>query len=166
MAVSADAEKIAIGLRDRGLTLGTVKSATGGLIADLLTNVPGSSHFYRGSVVAYSNEVKTGVLGVSLLTIERHGAVSAEVASEMAAGGRRLLGVDICLADTGIAGPDGGGPQKPVGLFFVGFSCDRGTFARRHLFEGDRVTNKRSAADAALTWLGDFLAGRWSPGLS
>ncbi len=166
MTVSTRTEDIATRLRNLGLTLGTVESATGGLIAHLVTNVPGSSHFFRGSVIAYSNEIKTGVVGVNRGTIDLHGAVSAEVAREMAAGGRRLLGVDICLADTGVAGPDGGGPEKPVGLFYLGFACDGGTFSRRYLFDGDRLTNKQAAAEAALTWLDEFLAGRWSPGLS
>ena len=164
--MTINAEQIASLLGDRGLTLGTVESATGGLIAHLLTNVPGSSRFYRGSIIAYSNEVKTAVVGVSATILQSHGAVSAEVAREMAAGGRKVLGVDICLSDTGVAGPDGGTPNKPVGLFYVGFACDRGAYSRRHLFTTDRLTNKQKAADAALTWLDEFLAGRWSPGLS
>jgi nicotinamide-nucleotide amidase len=166
LAVSTPAAEIAVQLRDHGLTLGTVESATGGLISHLLTNIPGSSHFFRGSIVAYSNEIKSRIVGVTPEMLERYGAVSAEVAREMATGGRRLLGVDICLADTGIAGPEGGSTPKPVGLFYLGLSCASGTYGRRHLFTGDRTTNKQSAADAALEWLGDFLAGRWSAGLS
>ncbi len=164
--MSTYAEDIATQLLDRGLTLGTVESATGGLIADMLTNVPGSSHFYKGSIIAYSNEIKTGVVGVNPETIERHGAVSPEVAEEMAAGGRRLLGVDICLSDTGVAGPGGGSAHKPVGLFYIGFSYDGGTYSHKCLLEGNRTMNKQSAADAALIWLKDFLSGRWFPGLS
>jgi nicotinamide-nucleotide amidase len=166
LSVSTPAAEIAVQLRDHGLTLGTVESATGGLISHLLTNIPGSSHFFRGSIVAYSNEIKSRIVGVTPEMLERYGAVSAEVAREMAAGGRRLLSVDICLADTGIAGPEGGSTPKPVGLFYLGLSCAGGTYGRRHLFTGDRTTNKQSAADAALEWLGDFLAGRWSAGLS
>jgi nicotinamide-nucleotide amidase len=164
--VSTQLEDIAARLRDRGLTLGTVESATGGLIAHILTNLPGSSQYYQGSIVAYSNQIKTAVVGVRAQTIEAHGAVSAEVAQEMAAGGRLRLGVDICLSDTGIAGPDGGSPHKPVGLFYLGLSCDGGTFSRREIFEGDRDANKQSAADAAMNWLHQFLSGQWFPGLS
>jgi nicotinamide-nucleotide amidase len=166
LAVSTSIEELATQLRTRGLTVGTVESATGGLIAGLLTSVPGSSHFYLGSIVAYSNGIKIAVSGVNPQTIQQHGAVSAQVAGEMAAGGRRVLGVDICLSDTGIAGPDGGSPSKPLGLFYLGLALGEGTFTRRHLFAGHRTTNKQSAATAALTWLSDFLAGRWYPGLS
>ncbi|GAI47155.1 unnamed protein product, partial [marine sediment metagenome] len=89
------------------LTIGTTESATGGRVADGLTNVPGSSDYFKGSVVAYSNEIKINVLGVKRETIENYGAVSEQTAIEMAEGGRRLLGVDICTSDTGIAGPSG-----------------------------------------------------------
>lgn len=166
MGVTAFEEDIGTRLLDRGLTIGTVESATGGLISHLITNVPGSSHFYKGSIIAYSNEIKTGVVGVRHESIQLHGAVSPQVAEEMAAGGRRLLGVDICLADTGVAGPGGGTAEKPVGLFYLGFSYSGGTYSRRHLFEGERLQNKQRAAEAALQWLKDFLTGKWVPGLS
>ena len=94
-------------LREEGLTLGMVESATGGLISHLITNVSGSSDYYKGSVTAYSNDVKSEVVGVKKDTINEYGAVSCQVAEEMAQGGRKLLDVDICLADTGIAGPGG-----------------------------------------------------------
>ncbi len=103
-------EKIGSLLRQRGLTLGVVESATGGLISHRLTNVPGSSDYYKGSVTAYSNEAKVKVVGVKAETIDQYGAVSSQVAEEMADGGRKVLGVDICLADTGIAGPSGATP--------------------------------------------------------
>ena len=150
-------EEIGDLLRRKGLTLGVVESATGGLISHLITNVPGSSDYYKGSVTAYSNETKIKVVGVKDDTIERHGAVSHQVAEEMALGGRRLLAVDICLADTGIAGPTGATPGKPVGLFYLGFSHQGGTYSQRHEFRGDREQNKRSAAEAALSWLRDYL---------
>jgi nicotinamide-nucleotide amidase len=160
------AEDIGTLLRNRGLTIGTVESATGGLISSILTNVSGSSHFYKGSIISYRNEIKIGIVGVKAETIEKHGAVSSATAEEMAAGGRKLLGVDICLSDTGIAGPSGATPGKPLGLFYIGFSYEGGTYSRKYNFSGDRMKNRQSAADAALEWLSDFLSGKWVPGLS
>ena len=144
-------------LRQKGLTLGLVESASGGLISHRITNVPGSSDYYKGSVTAYSNEVKSEVVGVSAETINQHGAVSSQVAEEMAQGGRKLLAADICLADTGIAGPGGATQEKPVGLFYIGLSHGAGTYSRKHNFQGDREQNKRSAAEAALGWLKEYL---------
>jgi nicotinamide-nucleotide amidase len=159
-------EHIGTLLIERGLTVGTVESATGGLISHRLTGVPGSSDYYLGSIISYSNEIKTGIVGVKSSGIARYGAVSATVAKQMARGGRRLLGVDICLADTGIAGPGGGSAKKPVGLFYIGLACKEGTFSRKHVFTGDRAMNKQAAADAALLWLEEYLSGKWVPGLS
>jgi PncC family amidohydrolase len=146
-------------LRQRGLTMGAVESATGGLISHLITSVPGSSDYYKGSVTAYSNETKIKVVGVRAATIEQHGAVSTQVAEEMALGGRKALAVDICLADTGIAGPAGATPGKPVGLFYLGLAHHGEVFSQRHEFHGDREQNKHSAAEAALEWLRDYLLG-------
>ncbi|OGO21269.1 MAG: hypothetical protein A2144_02690 [Chloroflexi bacterium RBG_16_50_9] len=140
-----------------GLTLGVVESATGGLISHLITNVPGSSNYYKGSVTAYSNETKIKVIGVKRGTIKRYGAVSSQVAEEMATGGRKMLEVDICLSDTGIAGPAGATPVKPVGLFYLGLAHRGGTMSQRHEFHGNRKQNKRSAAEAALSWLREYL---------
>ncbi len=144
-------------LRQKGLTLGVVESATGGLISHRITNVAGSSDYYRGSVTAYSNEVKIRVVGVSEDTINQYGAVSPQVAEEMAEGARKLLAADICLADTGIAGPGGATTGKPVGLFYIGLSHREGTYSRKHNFHGDREQNKQSAAEAALSWLKEYL---------
>ena len=144
-------------LRQKGLTLGIVESATGGLISHLITNVPASSDYYRGSVTAYSNEVKIKVVGVKEDTIDKYGAVSYQVAEEMARGGREILAADICLADTGIVGPGGATPGKPVGLFYIGLSHRAGTCSRKHYFQGDREQNKQSAAEAALAWLKEYL---------
>jgi PncC family amidohydrolase len=144
-------------LRRKGLTLGVVESATGGLISHLITNVSGSSDYYKGSVTAYSNETKINVVGVKENTINAYGAVSHQVAEEMAEGGRKTLAVDICLADTGIAGPGGATPGKPVGLFFIGLSHSSGTYSREHRFSGNREQNKQSAAEAALGWLREYL---------
>jgi len=144
-------------LRQKGLTLGIVESATGGLISHLITNVPGSSDYYKGSVTAYSNEAKIKIVGVKETTVNKYGAVSYQVAEEMAAGGRKILAADICLADTGIAGPSGATPEKPLGLFYIGMSHQSGTYSQKHDFHGSREQNKRSAAEAALTWLKEYL---------
>jgi PncC family amidohydrolase len=151
------AEEVGQLLQERHLTLGVVESATGGLIAHLITNIAGSSAYFRGAVVAYHNEVKTGVVGVSKATLDRYGAVSSRVAEEMARGGKKLLGVDICLSDTGIAGPGGATPQKPVGLFYLGLAYGDKAYSRKQTFAGDRRENKASAADAALEWLRECL---------
>jgi len=144
-------------LRQKGLTLGLVESASGGLLSHRITNVPGSSDYFKGSVTAYSNEVKIKVVGVSEDTINQYGAVSPQVAEEMAQGGREILGADICLADTGIAGPSGATPEKPVGLFYIGLSHGERTYSQKHIFPGDREQNKQSAAEEALGQLKEYL---------
>jgi len=144
-------------LRQKGLTLGVVESATGGLISHLITNIPGSSDYYKGAVTAYSNEAKIKVIGVKEDTINKYGAVSHQVAEEMARGGKKILAVDICLADTGIAGPGGATREKPVGLFYIGLSSPIGTYTRKHIFQGNREQNKQEAAEAALGWLKESL---------
>jgi nicotinamide-nucleotide amidase len=150
-------EEIGSILKQKGLTLGIVESATGGLLSHRITNIAGSSDYYKGSVTAYSNEVKTGVVGVNEATINQYGAVSPEVAEEMAQGGRKILGADICIADTGIAGPGGASAGKGVGLFYIGLSHGESTFSRKHNFTGGREQNKQSAAEAALKWLKEYL---------
>ena len=155
MALEAEIGEL---LRRKGLTLGVVESATGGLISHLVTNVPGSSDYFKGSVASYANEIKTGVIGVKAATLEKYGSVSPQVAEEMAAGGRKLLDVDICVADTGIAGPGGAAPGKAVGLFYLGMANRDGVSARKHEFRGSREDNKKNAAQAALTWLKEYLA--------
>ncbi len=144
-------------LRRKGLSLGVVESATGGLLSHLITDVPGSSDYYKGSITSYSNEIKNRLVGVSQDTIGKYGAVSHQVAEEMARGGRKALDVDICLADTGIAGPGGATPEKPVGLFYIGLSRETATESRKHIFSGDRAQNKLEAAAAALRWLKEYL---------
>jgi len=141
----------------RLLTIGTVESATGGRIADRITNVPGSSDYFKGSIVAYSNEVKTAVVGVKKATIEKHGAVSEQTAREMARGGRRVLDVDMCVSDTGIAGPSGGSPGKPVGLFYLSLAAEDECLCERHVFPGNREENKREATKAVLDMLKQHL---------
>jgi PncC family amidohydrolase len=139
------------------LTIGTVESATGGKIADRITNVPGSSDYFKGSIVAYSNEVKIALLGVKRKTLENYGAVSEQTALEMARGGKKLLNVDICVSDTGIAGPSGATPEKPLGLFYIGLATRDESFSQKHAFPGNREGNKRDAAEAALNMLKQYL---------
>jgi nicotinamide-nucleotide amidase len=144
-------------LREKGLTVGVVESATGGFISHLITNVPGSSNYYKGSVTAYANEIKRKIVGVESATLVRYGAVSPQVVEEMAEGGRRVLGVDVCIADTGIADLGGSTLEKPMGLFYIGIAHKDGTYSRKYQFRGDREANKRSAAEAALKWLKEYL---------
>jgi len=146
-------------MREKKLTLGTVESATGGLISHLITNIPGSSDVFQGSIISYSNEIKMKIVGVKAETLKKYGAVSARAAEDMADGGRKVLGVDICVADTGIAGPGGAVPGKPVGLFYLGLANKDGTFSRKHLFKGTRAENKQQAAQTALMWVKDYLSG-------
>jgi PncC family amidohydrolase len=109
-------------------------------------------------VVAYSNEIKINVLGVKRETIENYGAVSEQTAIEMAEGGRRLLGVDVCISNTGIAGPSGGNPEKPVGLFYIGLAAkESSSSSQKHIFSGNREGNKRDAAETALNMLWQYL---------
>ena len=142
------------------LTIGTVESATGGRIADRITNVPGSSDYFKGSVVAYSNEAKTALLGIRKTVLENYGAVSEQTALEMAQGGRKLLNVDICVSDTGIAGPSGATPDKPVGLFYLGLAAKDESLSEKYVFPGNRRGNKRDTAEAALIMLNQYLLRR------
>jgi PncC family amidohydrolase len=144
-------------MRTKKLTLGTVESASGGLIAGLITDIPGSSDVFKGAVISYSNEIKMKLVGVKKETLDKYGAVSAQVAEEMASGGRKVLSVDICISDTGIAGPGGATPGKPVGLFYLGFSSKEGTSSQKHIFNGTRAENRQQAALAALQWVKEYL---------
>lgn len=137
-------------LRERGLTLGTAESCTGGLVAARLTDVPGASDVFLGSIVAYANGVKLDRLGVPEHVLREHGAVSAEAAAAMAAGARDALGVDVAVAVTGVAGPGGGTREKPVGLVFLHAHGPGGELARRLDFPGDRETIRLRSAVAAL----------------
>ncbi len=133
--------------------LAVAESCTGGLICNLFTNIPGSSEFFERGVIAYSNRAKTELLGVPEETIARFGAVSAETATAMAEGVRRLAGTDYGLSVTGIAGPSGGTPEKPVGLVFVACADRSGMVWERHVFADDRIGNKHRSAQAALNLL-------------
>ena len=143
-------ERVLEACRGRGWTLGTAESCTGGLVAGRLTSVPGASDCFRGGIVAYENDVKERTLGVPAALIEQHGAVSAEVAASMAQGARERLAVDIAVAVTGIAGPGGGTPEKPVGLVFLHLSGPMGEVPLRVELPGGRDLIRSRSAVAAL----------------
>lgn len=147
-------------LRDRGLTLATAESCTGGLVAHLITSVSGSSFYYLGGFVTYSNEAKEALLGVQRETLFTHGAVSEETALEMARGARERLDADIGIATTGIAGPTGGTAEKPVGLVYVALSAANMQICERHLWQGDRMANKEQSAQAALRLVEGYVQKR------
>jgi nicotinamide-nucleotide amidase len=136
--------------RNRGLTLATAESCTGGLVAARLTSVPGSSDVFVGGVVPYSNELKTAELDVEAELLRAHGAVSPETAEAMARGARRRLDADVSVAVTGIAGPDGGTADKPVGLVYLHASGPEGDLAAELSFPGDRATIRSRATVGAL----------------
>jgi PncC family amidohydrolase len=151
------AQRIGDRLRNRQLTLAVAESCTGGLLGDMITDVPGSSDYFLGGVLAYSNQVKQSLLGVRAETLETHGAVSPQCAAEMAQGARRLLGCDVVLSVTGIAGPSGATADKPLGLTYIHLSapgCEQGM---RAVWPGDRRANKMDSALAALHLLQDYL---------
>lgn len=139
------------------LTLGCGESCTGGLIGHRLTNVPGSSAYFIGSIVAYAYEAKEGLLGVPHDVLVRDGAVSEAVVLAMARGVRQALHADISVAVTGIAGPGGATPNKPVGLTYIGLVAPGVERVRRNVWTGDRVANKEQSADAVLRLLLDYL---------
>lgn len=143
--------QVGAALRERGWTISTAESCTGGLIMHRLTNVPGSSAYVLGGVVAYSNQVKQTLLRVKQGTLIAHGAVSEQTALEMAAGARQLLRTDIAVSVTGIAGPDGGTLEKPVGLTYIALAGpDDLLVVQRHIWDGDRLAIKEASAEAAL----------------
>jgi nicotinamide-nucleotide amidase len=144
------AELVLDELRARGLTLGTAESCTGGLVAARLTGVPGSSDVFLGGIVSYSNEVKVRELDVPAELLRTHGAVSPEVARAMAHGALARLGVDVAVSVTGIAGPGGGSPEKPVGLVYLHAVGPSGERARTFDFPGDRETIRLRSAVSAL----------------
>jgi nicotinamide-nucleotide amidase len=140
-------------LRARGLSVGFAESCTGGLVAHRVTNVAGSSTYFRGGVTAYANAIKEEVLAVPTALLARHGAVSEEVAGAMAEGARRVLGVDIAVATTGIAGPEGGTPEKPVGTVCLGLAAASSTVTRRYQLWGNRDWVKLLSSQIALDWV-------------
>jgi PncC family amidohydrolase len=157
VAIVALASTIQDTMIERGLTLTTAESCTGGLIAYALTETPGSSDYFVGGLVSYSNDLKENELGVDAETLERHGAVSAQTCMAMADGALKRYRADVAVAVTGIAGPGGGSDAKPVGLTYVGVADAGGHEVRRFVWSNDRHGNKVSSAEAALMLLRDRL---------
>ena len=147
------AEKLVELLKAQGLTCATAESCTGGGVGSAITAVPGSSAVFAGGVISYSNEVKAEVLGVSRDDLARVGAVSGEVAAQMAEGARRLLKTDMAVSLTGIAGPDGGTETKPVGLVWFGLATPQGVRTEKAIFSGDRAQVRSQAIVHALGML-------------
>jgi len=144
-------------LRKRGWRLAIAESCTGGLVGHKITNVAGSSTYYMGSITAYAYEAKVRLLGVKWDTLEKFGAVSKDVVLEMALGVRRALAADIGLAVSGIAGPGGGTPEKPVGYTWIGLNTAKDEVAKHFTWDQDRLGNKTLAAEATLQLLIDYL---------
>ncbi len=144
-------------LTEKKQTLAIAESCTGGLITHRLTNVPGSSAYVIASVIAYAYEAKVAALGVTWDTLNKHGAVSEETVTEMAHGARERFSATIGLAITGIAGPGGGTPDKPVGLVYIALADARDVIIERHIWRGDRLQNKEQSAEAALELLYRYL---------
>ena len=144
-------------LKSRGLTLSTAESCTGGNIAHLVTQVPGSSDYFKGTVVSYANEVKTGVLGVRADDLEREGAVSRTVVEQMAQGVRRLLRTDWAVATSGIMGPGGGSPDKPVGTVWMAVCSADKVVSRRYHVNHHREQNIERASQLAMLMLRELL---------
>lgn len=142
----------------RGLTVAVAESCTGGLVADAITDVAGSSAYFAGGVVSYGNAAKETLLDVPSDVLAAHGAVSAQVARAMAIGARQRFQADVAAAVTGIAGPGGGSEAKPVGLTYVAVADEAGVDVRRYLWSGDRAANKASSAAAVLELLAERLA--------
>ena len=141
-----------------GLTVATAESCTGGLIAKVITDVAGSSGYFRGGVVSYSNEAKTALLDVPEEQLVAHGAVSAQVARAMAVGVLHRTGADVAVAVTGISGPGGGSAAKPVGLTYVAVAGMDAADVRRYLWSGDRAANREATARAAIVLLLEWVS--------
>lgn len=144
-------------LRERGLTLAVAESCTGGLLGYRITKISGSSDYFLGGVISYANEVKRDVLGVKEEDLRRYGAVSEQVARQMAEGARRVIKADLGVGITGIAGPTGGTPEKPVGLVYIALATPQGTICQRNIFPGDREMvrwrSSQTALDMVRRWL-------------
>jgi len=149
--------KISFQLKKQHLTVATAESCTGGLIAHTLTNISGSSDYFERGVVSYSNKSKMELLGVPEDLLKKYGAVGEQVAKAMAEGIRTKSKVDIGIATTGIAGPMGGTKEKPVGLVYIAISIQKNTDVKKFLFSENRLQNKESTCNAALTMLLDYL---------
>ena len=145
-------------LRSKTLTISVAESCTGGRVGDLLTNVSGSSDYFIGGVISYSNRAKAELLGVNDKSLATEGAVSDEVARQMASGVRKSLHTKIGVGITGIAGPLGGTPDKPVGLVYIAVSSEKSTVSVKNLFKGSRTQVKNQSADRALEMIKEFVS--------
>ncbi len=146
----------------RSLKLATAESCTGGLVSHRITNVSGSSEYFSGGIVSYSNEAKANLLGVSWDTLNAYGAVSHETVLEMARGAQKIFSADIGLSVSGIAGPTGAMPGKPIGTTWLGLSTKTSEWARHFIWNGDREQNKQYSAEAALQFVIAYLEGKLS----
>ena len=153
-------ERVNLTLSTRGLTLALAESCTGGLISSRITDVAGSSDYFKMGFVTYSNEAKEEFLGVPREILEAKGAVSSEVALKMAEGARRTARADIAVSVTGIAGPGGGSDEKPVGTVYMALAAGGAAIIRKHCFRGNRLEIKRQTSEEALLLLLDYLEGR------
>lgn len=158
VALVSLAEDVGAALRRRGLTLATAESCTGGLVGHAITEIAGSSDYYRGGAVSYGDDLKRELLDVPAHSLEQHGAVSAQVCLAMAEGARARFGASVAVSVTGIAGPSGGSAAKPVGLTYVGVAGADDHTVRRFIWTGDRHANKMASAGACLELLLEHLA--------
>ena len=146
-------EALGQALLQKNASVGTVESCTAGLLAQRIASVPGASAYYQGALLTYSNQLKIQIAQVNADTLNEFGAVSEQVAKQMAANGKKILGVDYCLSTTGVAGPSGGSPEKPVGLVWVGLAGPNGTFAKQFRFGDNRQRNLEMTVLSAMNWL-------------
>ncbi len=151
--MASAAERLVSLLTARQMTCATAESCTGGGIGAAITSVSGASAVYKGGIISYANEAKENLLGVKSVTLAQHGAVSPETAAQMAQGARQKLKVDLAVSVTGVAGPTGGTPEKPVGLVWFGVASARGTFTEKHIFAGDRAEIRAATAEQAIELL-------------
>jgi len=153
MTMSQLANELVETLASKGLTCATAESCTGGGVGSAITSVAGSSSVFLGGVISYANDVKANVLGVSRDSLARVGAVSSEVAAQMATGAMRTIGADLAVSLTGIAGPGGGSAEKPVGLVWFGLATSDGVTTESRIFPGDRAAVRAAAVEHALSLL-------------
>jgi len=155
--MKALAEELGKLLLEKGLTLSTAESCTGGGIASVITSISGSSEYFKGGIVAYANEVKTALLGVSETTLEKHGAVSEETVLEMAKGAMKSMKTSCAIATSGIAGPGGGTPTKPVGTIWIAVACYDKIVTKKLQGDNGREKNTKNSIEKALSLLIEHL---------
>lgn len=155
--MKALAEELGKLLLEKGLTLSTAESCTGGGIASVITSISGSSEYFKGGIVAYANEVKTALLGVSETTLKKHGAVSEETVLEMAKGAMKSMKTSCAIATSGIAGPGGGTPTKPVGTIWIAAACNDKIVTKKLQGDNGREKNTKNSIEKALSLLIEHL---------